>query len=222
MSGQREAISYGPHGPRLGASQVVAKTISVPDAVAVRSAGRRSKPRTTVTRARARRASPRGPCTPPPVVLHVDDEAVAQAEDLAPCEPMTLGVGPGVGDGHLAIVLPHVLEMEVVIAGMLAPVDLPLEDLTGLGGPVSGRSAAPEAPARPAAPPLHVRVHERDERLHVARTERFVGLANPFHRSNFRTHCHGAGSARNGQAGDRGPVRSGTPARSFGPARMVR
>ena len=162
------------------------------------------------------------PCTPPPVVLHVDDEAVAQAEDLAPCEPMTLGVGPGVGDGHLAIVLPHVLEMEVVIAGMLAPVDLPLEDLTGLGGPVSGRSAAPEAPARPAAPPLHVRVHERDERLHVARTERFVGLANPFHRSNFRTHCHGAGSARNGQAGDRGPVRSGTPARSFGPARMVR
>jgi hypothetical protein len=76
----------------------------------------------------------------------------------------------------------HVLELEVAVARAQAPGDLRLENLTGLAGTVSRRPRTPEAPALPATAPLHVRMHERYERLDVACAERFVGLANMLHR----------------------------------------
>ena len=118
-----------------------------------------------------------------PVVLHVHDHPVAQAEDSAPLKMLPFGRRPGEPDRHLAVVLADIFNPEVAVTGALAPLNLRLENLPGLGWPVSGRTRAPETPARPAAPPLHVRVHERDERLDVARTQGLVGLANLFHRS---------------------------------------
>lgn len=52
------------------------------------------------------------------------------------------------------------------------------ENLTGLVGTVSGRWRLPE-PREPApTAPLHVRVNQRDQGLHIAGRERFIGLTD--------------------------------------------
>ena len=101
--------------------------------------------------------------------------------------------------------------MEAVVASAEAPLDLRLENLTGLSGPVSGRSRPPKAPALLASTPFHVRVHERDERLDVAGAERFVGLANVLHRTNVRAQC---GEREGLERGWDGPARVGGGARA--------
>jgi hypothetical protein len=58
------------------------------------------------------------------VVLHVDDHAVAHAQDLAPLEPLALGAQPGERDRDLAVVLANVIHAETVVARTLAPLDL--------------------------------------------------------------------------------------------------
>jgi hypothetical protein len=110
-------------------------------------------------------------------------------EGFGPLEPVAVGVRPGVHDRDVAVVLAHLLETEFVAAGALAPLDLRPENLPGLSRPVSGGPWAPEAKVTPPSTPHHVRTHERDERLDVAGSERFVGLANLIHVPNGTPRC---------------------------------
>ena len=114
------------------------------------------------------------------VVLHVDDQTVLDTKALAPLEPPTLGVRPGKGDGNSAVIGAHFIEVKVAIARSQAPCDPGLENLPGLLGAASGRRRAPEAPAPPPTP-LHVRMHQANQKLHVARREGFVCLADLIH-----------------------------------------
>lgn len=114
------------------------------------------------------------------VVLHVDDQTVLETKALAPLEPPTVGVRPGEGDGDSAVIAQHFIEVKVAIARSQAPCDPGLENLPGLLGAASGRRWAPEAPAPPPTP-LHVRVHQANQRLHVTRREGFVCLADFIH-----------------------------------------
>jgi hypothetical protein len=114
------------------------------------------------------------------VVLHVDDQALLDTKALAPLESPTVGVRPGEGDGDSAVIGQHFIDVKVAVAGSQTPRDPGLENLPGLLGAASGRRRAPEAPAPPPAP-LHVRVHQANQGLHVSRREGFVCLADLIH-----------------------------------------
>ena len=73
------------------------------------------------------------------------------------------------------------IDMEIAIACSPTPVDRGREYLPGLLGAVSGRTRPPETPSLPTPTPLHVLMHQRDQRFDVAIAERFVCLADSFH-----------------------------------------
>lgn len=115
------------------------------------------------------------------MVLHLDDPALPQAESLSPFEPVAVRVEPGVLDRHTAVLSPNVVDVEVTIASPSTPFDRGRENLPGLVGAVSGGARSPEPPSLPSPTPLHVRVHECDERLDVAISHGFVCLADSLH-----------------------------------------
>ena len=117
-------------------------------------------------------------------VLHVDDLAVTDAEPLAPAVSRAGGIRPREEHGYAIAAGVDVVESEVGVARMLSPSHRRLENLTGLSWTVSGRTWLPETPVRTAPPaPLHVRMHERDQRLDITRAERFVRRPNLLHES---------------------------------------
>jgi hypothetical protein len=87
-------------------------------------------------------------------------------------------------DSDSPVALLESVDAQVVIAVSVSPLDLCPEDLTGLRGTCSGRRPLPKTPGAPTAP-LHLRVHQRDQRLDVARAERLV-------RSPDRVGAHAA------------------------------
>ena len=114
----------------------------------------------------------------------MDDLAVTDAKALDPAVALTTGVRPGEEHGYAIAAGVDVFESEVAVARMLSPSHRRLENLTGLGRAVSGRTWLPETPVRTAQPtPLHVRMHERDQWLDITRAERFVRRPNLLHES---------------------------------------
>ena len=117
-------------------------------------------------------------------VLHVDDLAVTDTKALSPSVAFAVGVRPGEEHGYAIAAGVDVVESEVAVARMLSPSHRRLENLTGLSRAASGRTWLPETPVRTAPPaPLHVRMHERDQRLDITRAERFVRRPNLLHES---------------------------------------
>ena len=117
-------------------------------------------------------------------VLHVDDLPLKDAEALAPAVPLAVGVRPGKEHSYSIAVGVDVVESEVAVALTLSPFHRRLENLTGLSRAVSGRPWLPKTPVRTAPPaPLHVRMHERDQRLDITRAERLVRRPNLLHES---------------------------------------
>jgi hypothetical protein len=75
-------------------------------------------------------------------------------------------------------VLLDAVEPVAVIAGLQAPGDCGLENLTGLVRPVSGRRRPPELRPSPATTPLHRRIDQVDQRLNLALAQRLEGGAD--------------------------------------------
>ena len=99
-------------------------------------------------------------------VLHVNDLAIFQLKGLRPLVALSFPVRPG---EHNDDAVPSRLDP---IKAVIPITDFPssqypsLEDLTGLIRPVSG--GWPREPGEATSPPpLHVRVYQRDERLHI-------------------------------------------------------
>lgn len=106
------------------------------------------------------------------VVLHVDDQPVTKAQVMRPLLPGAVAVGPRDDDRDAAVPLLDPFDPQVVVAFSGARFDRSLECLTRLIWAVSRRDGFPEPPRAP-APPLQVRVHQRDEWLDVAGFECF-------------------------------------------------
>jgi hypothetical protein len=117
------------------------------------------------------------------VVLHVDDHAAAQLEQVRPLVPLTFGVPPREDDRDPATALGQALDLETVVAVVPAPLERRRESLTGLVWAVSGGRRSPEPPALPLAAPLHLRVHQPDEWLDIAVSKRLVRGTNGVHRA---------------------------------------
>jgi hypothetical protein len=110
------------------------------------------------------------------VVLYVDDLAVLQPEGLRPSVTLPVCARPG-ERGHCAVAA-RLDGIESVVAVAEHPsLRYPSgENLTGLVRAASGRRP-PEAPQPASAPPLHVGVDQRDERLDVTVIECLIRRA---------------------------------------------
>jgi hypothetical protein len=111
------------------------------------------------------------------VVLHVDDLAVPQSEGLRPGVPLPVRARPGERDYDPVATRLDGVETVGAVADFPPFRYPPSENLTGLVGAASG-GWPQRLPQPAAAPPLHVRVNQRDERLDVTFSERLVRGAN--------------------------------------------
>jgi hypothetical protein len=108
-----------------------------------------------------------------PEVLHVDDLAVLHSKRLRPFVPPPLLARPRERDNDTVATRLNGIDAVVAIAEHPLLRDSPGESLTGLVGAASGRCPQ-QPPQPPPSPPLHIGMDQRDERLDVAFTERFV------------------------------------------------